>query len=69
MPQSNDKNFKLGHYPKYAMGLVQFDGESRTWRVDMKPTLESPLDNHSTVPAQERGRRRQPSDDDWARWR
>jgi hypothetical protein len=34
----------------------------------MKPPPAFQPDNHSTMPAQERGRRSQPSDDDRARW-
>ncbi len=36
--------------------------------VFMKPAPESQPNNHSTMPAQERGRRSQPSDDDRVRW-
>jgi hypothetical protein len=34
----------------------------------MKPPHASHPDNHPTMPAQERGRRSQPSDDDRVRW-
>jgi hypothetical protein len=34
----------------------------------MKPSRDSHLTNHATMPANERGKRSQPTDDDRARW-